>query len=231
MSTKRLLDSLFRIIGDSDEYFIMGSLSFLPLMEAYRVPGRDIDVALSREVFEERRHIILKEGKIQSLRLSEVAVAKDSSITRILNPGADFYHVETGEGLLDFALYSLNKDFTVFKLGAGLTFAIPMSVLKRVQVLSWKGLHYRAGPPEFTFLPKAVMFTQLKHSKKPLDEEERKHLDDLKRLGQIIDWDFTSELLDQLKVCWFGRPIPRAFDRRFNPFREIDMNHLRKELS
>jgi hypothetical protein len=208
----------------------MGSLSFLPLMDHYREPGYDIDVSVSRNVFETRRHIILKEGKIQALRLSEVAVAKDSSITRVLNPGTSFFNVDTGEGLLDFALYRMKKDFIVFKLGAGLTFAIPLSVLKRVRLLSWEGFSYRAGPPEFTFLPKAVMFTQLKHSKKQLNEEERKHLDDLKRLGQIIDWDFTSELLDQLKVRWFGRPIPRAFDRRFNPFREIDMNHLRKEL-
>jgi len=231
MSTKGLFDSLFRIIGDSDDYFIMGSLSFLPLTAAYREPGNDIDVSLSRELFEARRHIIFKEGEIRALRLSEVAVAKDSSITRVLNPGTDFFHVDTGEGLLDFALYRLNKDFIVFKLGVGLDFAIPVTVLKRVQVLSWKGFSYRAGPPEFTFLPKAVMYPQLKRSKETLDEEELKHLDDLKRLGKIIDWDFTSELLDQLEVRWFGHPIPRAFDQRFNPFREIDMNCLREELS
>jgi len=226
-----LFDSLFRIIGDSDDYFIMGSLSFLPLMAPYREPGHDIDVSLSRELFEARRRIIFKEGETQALRLSEVAVAKDSSVTRVLNPGTDFFHVDTGEGLLDFALYRMKKDFIVFKLGAGLTFAIPVTVLKRVQILSWKGFSYRAGPPEFTFLPKAVMYPQLKHKKETLDEEELKHFDDLKRLGQIIDWDFTSELLNQLEVRWFGHSIPQAFDQRFNPFREIDMDRLRKELS
>jgi hypothetical protein len=230
MSIKKLYESLFRIIGDSEDYFISGSLSFLPLMVPYREPAHDIDVSLSKTLFHARRHIISEEGKIRALRLPEVAVAMDSSITRILAPKTDFFHVETGDGLLDISIYQLDNDFVEFKLGVGLTFASPASLLERVQILSWKGFDYRAGPPEFAFLPKAVLYPKLKRSMATLDEEGAKHLEDLKRLAQIIDWDFAAAFLDQLEVRWLKRPIPRFFDRRFNPFREIDIDQLRKEL-
>lgn len=136
MSIKKLFEALFRIIGDSDDYFITGSLSFLPLIAPYREPGHDIDVAISRELFQTRRDVIVKEGKIKVLRLSEVAVAMDSSITRILVPRTDFIHVDTGEGLLDLSFYRKCKGFIEFKLGAGLTFVVPASVLDRAKILS-----------------------------------------------------------------------------------------------
>lgn len=230
MSIKKLFESFFRIIGDSEDYFISGSFSFLPLMVPYREPAHDIDISLSKTLFQARKHIISEEGKIRALRLPEVAVAMDSSITRILAPKTDFFHVETGEGLLDISMYRLDNGFIEFKLGAGLTFAVPASLLERVQILSWEGFSYRAGPPEFAFLPKAVLYPKLKRSMATLDEEGAKHLEDLKRLAQIIDWDFAAAFLDQLEVRWLRRPIPRVFDRRFNPFREIDMDWLREEL-
>ncbi len=230
MKIKKLFEALFRIIGDSNDYFITGSLSFLPLVAPYREPGDDIDVALSRELFQTRRDIIAKEGKIKVLRLPEVAVAMDSSITRILVPRTDFIHLDTGEGLLDFLFYRKHKGYIGIKLGGGLTFVAPYSVLDRAKFLSWKGFKFRAGPPEFAFLPKAVLYPRLKRSTEILDKEGAKHLEDLKRLAQIIDWDFAADLLDQLQVHWFGRPIPRAFDRRFNPFREIDLERLRDDL-
>jgi hypothetical protein len=230
MSVKKLFEYFFRIIGDSEDYFISGSLSFLPLMAPYREPAHDIDVSLSRTLFQARRHIISEVGKIRALRLSEVAVATDSSITRILAPKTDFFHVETGEGLLDISMYRLDNDFVEFKLGAGLTFAVPASLLERVQMLSWEGFSYRAGPPEFAFLPKAVLYPKLKRSLPILDEEGTKHLEDLRRLAQIIDWDFAAAFLGQLEVRWLKRPIPRVLDQRFNPFREIDIDWLREEL-
>jgi hypothetical protein len=230
MSVKKLFESLFRIIRDSEDYFISGSLSFLPLMAPYREPAHDIDVSLSRTLFHAHRHIISKEGKLRVLRLPEVAVATDSSITRIIAPKTDFFHVETGDGLLDISMYQLDNDFVEFKLGAGLTFASPASLLERVQILSWEGFSYRAGPPEFAFLSKAVLYPRLKRSMAKLDEMGAKHLEDLKRLAQIIDWDFATAFLDQLEIRWLRRPIPRVFDRRFNPFREIDIDWLREEL-
>jgi hypothetical protein len=230
MSIKKLFEALFRIIGDSDDYFITGSLSFLPLVDPYREPAHDIDVSLSRELFQKRRNVIVKEGKVKVLRLSEVAVAMDSSITRILVPRTDFIHVDTGEGLLDLSFYRKRKGFIEFKLGAGLTFVVPSSVLDRAKILSWEGFSYRAGPPEFAFLPKAVLYPRLKRSTKTLDEEGAKHLEDLKRLARVIDWDFAAVFLDQLQVHWLGRPIPHAFDRRFNPFRAVDLNQLRDDL-
>lgn len=230
MSIKKLFESLFRIIGDSEDYFISGSLSFLPLMTPYREPAHDIDVSLSRTLFQARRPIISEEGKIRALRLPEVAVATDSIITRVIAPKTHFFHVETGDGLLDISMYRIDNDFVEFKLGAGLIFAVPASLLERVRMLSWEGFSYRAGPPEFAFLPKAVLYPKLKRNMATLDEEGAKHFEDLRRLAQIIDWDFAAAFLDQLEVRWLGRPIPRAFDRCFNPFREIDMVRLRKEL-
>lgn len=230
MSVKKLFESFFRIIGDSEDYFISGSFSFLPLLAFYREPAHDIDVSLSNTLFQARRHIISEEGKIRALRLPEVAVATDSVVSRILVPKTDFFHVETREGLLDISMYSLDNGFIEFKLGVGLTFAAPVSLLERVKILSWKGFSYRAAPPEFAFLPKAVLYPKLKRSLPTLDDEGRKHLEDLKRLAQIIDWDFEMTFLSKLEVRWFGRPIPRILDRRFNPFRKIDMDWIRKEL-
>ncbi|UCE22756.1 MAG: hypothetical protein JSV46_11270, partial [Candidatus Aminicenantes bacterium] len=133
-------------------------------MAPYREPAHDIDVSLTKALFHARRHIISEEGKIRALRLPEVAVATDSIITRILAPKTDFFHVETDNGLLDISMYRSDNDSVEFKLGAGLTFAVPASLLERVQILSWEGFSYRAGPPEFAFLPKAVLYPKLKRS-------------------------------------------------------------------
>ena len=49
------------------------------------------------------------------------------------------------------------------------------AVLDRVRRLSWEGFSYLAGPPEFAFLPKAVLYPQLKRSMTEMDEEGAKH--------------------------------------------------------
>jgi hypothetical protein len=38
-----LLSSLLRIVGESEDYFVSGSLSFLPLTGRYREPEHDVD--------------------------------------------------------------------------------------------------------------------------------------------------------------------------------------------
>ena len=52
MKLKELFENLFSVLGDDiQDYFISGSLSFLPLLKYYRKPGNDIDVSIKYQVF------------------------------------------------------------------------------------------------------------------------------------------------------------------------------------
>ncbi|MFQ5824175.1 MAG: hypothetical protein ACE5JB_08990 [bacterium] len=52
-----LLKKLLQLMGKSDEYFVSGSLSFLPLLGNYRPPLHDVDAAIARDLFQARRHM------------------------------------------------------------------------------------------------------------------------------------------------------------------------------
>jgi hypothetical protein len=52
------IPGLLRLLQDwtagSEEYFVSGSLSFLPVLGSYREPGHDVDVAVSQGLFTAR---------------------------------------------------------------------------------------------------------------------------------------------------------------------------------
>jgi hypothetical protein len=50
-NTKRLLQTILAAVDSDNDYFISGSLSFLPLLDYYRWPGHDIDFSISQYTF------------------------------------------------------------------------------------------------------------------------------------------------------------------------------------
>jgi len=154
MAVRKLLERLLHIVSESGDYFVSGSLSFLPLVEPYREPAHDVDASMSVTLFESRRDVIAAQGRIQVLRLGEVAVAQDSRASRVLSPRTDFIHVNTPDGLLDLTVYRIARNSLVIRLGAGLTLEVPRYVLDRIQALTWEGISYRAGPIRISSIPK-----------------------------------------------------------------------------
>jgi hypothetical protein len=229
VDARLLLERLLRVVAGSRDYFVSGSLSFLPLLPPYREPGHDVDAALEQRLFEARRGAISAEGEARVLRLAEVAVAQDSAIARWVSPRTGFVHVETADGLLDLAAYTAGGGRISFGLGGGLSGSLPAQVLDRVRTLEWKGLCYRAGPPELAFLPKALLHVRARRRRSPVAPELRKHELDLERMLPIVDWDFASLLLREGTLRWLGLRVPGL--RRLGPLRWLDLGRLREELA
>jgi hypothetical protein len=228
---RQLLERLLRIVADSEDYFVSGSLSFLPLLPAYREPMHDVDASIHATLFEDRRVIVAAEGQIQILRLAEVAVAQNSPIARALSPRTDFIHVNTPDGLLDLSVYASTKSSLVFRLGGGFALHLPRDLLRRVAVLAWAGLRYRAGPPELAFLPKAVWYLGSGPAAgTTVNADLAKHLQDLIHMLPIVDWGFLDRLIRESSIRWFGRRLPTFVDRRLNPFAGLDLRSLSKQL-
>ena len=75
---KGLLIRPLQIVGNSDDYFVAGSLSFLPLLGNYREPQHDVDVAIAQDLFSKQAHTLSPQEHIRWLLLSEVAIAGQS---------------------------------------------------------------------------------------------------------------------------------------------------------
>lgn len=54
MQSEELLNMLFVALGDSEEYFVSGSMSILPPLRFYRQPGTEIDVSIGRTFLKTR---------------------------------------------------------------------------------------------------------------------------------------------------------------------------------
>jgi hypothetical protein len=226
-NTTRLLPRLLELVGDSDEYFVSGSLSFLPLLGNYRQPVHDVDAAISQELFQKRKHLFGPTEEIRFLSLAEVAVASESPLAKVFSPRTGFVHVDGPDGLLDLSCYCRNERGFVFSLGGGLSLEIPGFIADRFRVLSWEGISYQAGPPESAFIPKAVWYLQTQHASLKPDDPNVKHLEDLKRLVKIIDWDFVRQLLTQGGLRWFGCRLPKRLD----PFKADEILALQHRAS
>lgn len=230
MPIRRVLDTLLRIVGESPGYFVSGSLSFLPLLPAYREPEHDVDVGVSAELFRERKADFEAAGHVHVLRLSEVAIADASPIARLLAPRTRFVHIDTPDGLIDLSQYRLREGGIELFLGAGLTLRIPSAVLDRVRTLRWQGLSFRAGPPELAILPKVLWYLAWKKSGAEPTSVEEKHLVDLRKAASLVDWEFAESLLAATELCWLGRRFPRFLTRASIPFRELDVVRMRREV-
>lgn len=231
MSIDRLLESFFRIMGNSEDYFISGSLSFLPLLNNYRKPGLDIDISIKKSIFFQRQEQILKEGSLKVLRLSEVAVANTSNFVKWISPKTDFIHLETADGLLDLTLYTEKKASIDFKIGFGFVMSIPDYILEKINILKWNHISYRAAPPELMFLTKSVEFIQCS-SKGDLGHKKSKHFEDIQIMAKIIDWNFLEKVRNEMKIKWFV--LPEKLNRKLNPFskivQRIDLEFLKSEF-
>jgi hypothetical protein len=189
-------------VSASEDYFVSGSLSFLPLAPYYREPEHDVDVAMSSALFQACHAQLAWDGWTEWLALGEIAVANRCIVARALPFRSSFVHIHTPEGLLDIACFDRRRDRLVFRLGAGLTLELPASVLDHVRELSWRGIAYRAGPPELALIPKLA-------SAAPGDA---KHAEDLRRLRPLIRGDLVERLLASGGIRWLRLPLPRCLD-------------------
>jgi hypothetical protein len=156
--------------------------------------------------------------KIRFLPLSEVAIATESTLARALAPRTGFVHVDGPEGLLDLSCYRKSARGFIFSLGAGLTLEIPEAITERFRLLNWEGICYQAGPPELAFIPKAVWYLQNKPTLGEQARSDSKHLEDIRQLMKIIDWDLVGYLLERGGLRWLGHRLPRAIRSRLDPF-------------
>ncbi len=224
------LNKLLCIVGDAKDYFISGSLSFLPLLPDYREPIHDVDVAISIELFQQRKAEFEAAGQPRVLRISEIAIAKESLLAGLPTPKTKFVHVETNNGLIDIAQYQPRKESIELFFGCGLTLRVPNSILERVRLLDWKGLNYRAGPPELALLPKMLCYHDWKTRGTKLNREQKKHLADLKNALSLVDWQFSEMLIAAAEFRYLGRRLPNALDRQLNPFRRLQVARMKEEL-
>jgi hypothetical protein len=218
VNTKSLLTRLLEIAGDSTEYFVSGSLSFLPLLGNYRRPVHDVDAAIARELFHARKSLFRPSEHIRYLRLSEVAIAAESRLAKALSPRTDFVHVDGADGLLDLSCYRRGAGGFSFSLGAGLTLEVPEMITERFRSLSWEGISYRAAPPELAFIPKAVWYLRNRRVLQDTNNPDLKHLEDIKHLTKIIDWGFVRQLLGRGGLRWLGYRLPGPLRSRLDPF-------------
>ena len=108
-----------------------------------------------------------------------------------------------------------------FRLGAGLHLSLPPSVLDRVETLTWRGLSYRAGPPELAFIPKLLAY-----ARRPNAVPSR-HVEDLRRLAPLVDRAFLVELAQFRGLRFLGHPLPRWVD----PFSSLaDLARIGREI-
>jgi len=218
MSTSGLLSMLFDLLAGSDEYAVIGSLSFLPLTGPYRAPGQDLDVLIRRDIFDARKLAFEAAGQLDVLRLREVAIASASVCSWLLMPKTGFVHLETDEGLLDIALYDETCSSVDLDLGIGLRLSMAPTMLTRVNRLMWQDQVYTAAPPEFTYLTKLAGFWMAMSNGTAQEYELTKHYADLSRMEPIIDEGFTAELRASIRVGWARWVFPGIVQRRVNPF-------------
>jgi hypothetical protein len=230
MSVAGILETFLGIVRESQDYFVSGSLSFLPLVAPYRAPKHDVDVGVSVDLFEQRRGEFEAAGHVHVLRLSEIAVADTSGLTRLLSPRTGFVHIDTPEGLIDLTQFGVREGFFELLLGAGLTLAVPSRVLERVRVLEWEGLRFRAGPPELALIPKVLWYLAWRNSGAEPNADEEKHLLDLRHAHSLIDWNFAESVIADAGIYWSGRRFPRLVDRALNPFRKLDLALAKDEM-
>jgi hypothetical protein len=226
LRVKSLLTRLLEVVGDSTEYFVSGSLSFLPLLASYRRPVHDVDAAVAQELFHARTSLFHSSERIRYLHLSEVAIASESRLAKALSPRTGFVHVDVADGLLDLSCYRRVAGRFIFPLGAGLTLEVPEVITERFRSLSWEGISYQAAPPELAFIPKAVWYLRNRHALRETSDPDSKHLEDIRHLVRIIDWGFVRQLLGRGGLRWLGYRLPGPLRSRLDPFAMSELMRL-----
>jgi len=230
MSTSALLQQLLSILGNTNEYFISGSLSFLPLIQNYREPGRDIDILISKNAYQIIKNKLRDQADEHILSLAEVAVANTSIVTKIISPKTGFIHYETENGLIDLSLYLPSYRNIELILGAGFTLKMSNKFMKRLNEFNWKGYTYQAAPPELMFVTKSVELMRSYRKKNIKEFSKSKHYQDILQLSKIIDWEFAEEFLESISVCWNKINLPHTLDKKINPYKSVDLSVIRTLL-
>ena len=230
MSTSALLQQLLSILGNTNEYFISGSLSFLPLIQNYREPGRDIDILISKNAYQIIKNKLRDQADEHILSLAEVAVANISIVTKIISPKTGFIHYETENGLIDLSLYLPSYGNIELILGAGFTLKMSDKFMKRLNVFNWKGYTYQAAPPELMFVTKSVELMRSYRKKNIKEFSKSKHYQDILQLSKIIDWEFAEEFLESISVCWNKINLPHTIDKKINPYKSVELSVIRTLL-
>lgn len=228
VDAKSLLVRLLQVVGDSTEYFVSGSLSFLPLAGNYRQPIHDVDAAIAQELFQAKNFLFRPSESVRYLSLSEVAIASESPFAKALFPRTQFIHVDGPDGLLDLACYRREAGRFIFPLGAGLTLEVPEMIAERFRLLTWDGVSYQAAPPELAFIPKAVWYLRNRPALRKPDDSALKHLEDVKRLVTIVDWEFVLQLLERGGLSWLGHRLPEPIRSWADPFAVDEIMRLQE---
>ena len=130
MKTKKLLNLLLNIMGDSKDYFITGSLSFLSLCNYYRNPIEDIDICIKKDTYKLIKNKFLKIGKIEISKVSDVGIINKTKFAKLIapiSPMSGFLHIKTKYGILDVVLFNEHKKTIELMLGLGFTFSMSKS--------------------------------------------------------------------------------------------------------
>lgn len=231
MNTQELFMKLFSVLGtDSKDYFVSGSLSFLPLLQYYRKPGKDIDVSIEQEVFQVKEEYFRALGNYHVLNVQEVAVANTSPIAKIIHPKTGFIHIDIGDGLLDITVYKEHMESIELLFGMGFTLELTKELLQKKKKLIYEGIPYYSAPIEMMLVTKSVEYLQAIEKETVEEFEKSKHYDDICRMAAIADWDFAEILLNSLRVKWYGRYLPAKIENKINPYRKVKIQRLRSLL-
>ncbi|MBM2840850.1 MAG: hypothetical protein HW412_1378 [Bacteroidetes bacterium] len=211
-----LLKRSLEVFGNSDSYFVSGSLSFLPILNMYREPGHDVDLAVETVFFERQANQLPADYEVKTRRLHELASVKESAFVRFFRFRTGWVHITVPEGLIDILRYRKCSDALVFELGAGLTLEIPRFVEERMQLLDWRGIVYRAAPPEIAFLGLAAAL----HRPGP-GGPKAKAVEDFRRLERVVDRDFVRALAADGGLRLLGHRLPERIDPLADLFKPI----------
>jgi hypothetical protein len=211
VTCRALLLSLLRIVGDRDDYFVSGSLSFLPLT-GHRKPGNDVDAFISRALFRERGEAIRREGKIRTVRLGEFV--RRGQPPGMLRARSSVVQLSRPEGHIDLACYRRRDSCLSIGIGLGLSLSVPDAVLERVRTLRFMDLAYPAAPLELAFTVKALEHLHIEQGRKPFRPAFEKHRADVVHLAPLVDWELVESLVADGGLRWCGRVLPRRQARR-----------------
>jgi hypothetical protein len=197
-NTKRLLQTILAAVDSDNDYFISGSLSFLPLLDYYRWPGHDIDFSISQYTFRKNKNILKGDGYISRVPLKVIPIMKQNPFFSHLPIPTKFYHILSSHGLLDLTLFRKdNQGNYLMPLVNGISLWMPKEIEEKFRQLSFLGINFRAAPLELAILPKLISY--LKGD--PLREKD---LLDIEMSKDIVNYEFIKFLLQSITLVIAG---------------------------
>jgi hypothetical protein len=208
-NTKRLLQTILSAVKRDTDYFISGSLSFLPLLDFYRLPGFDIDFSIEKSIFSENKDILKGDGYIRRVPLNVIPIAKTNAFLRYLALPTNFFHIVSSNGLLDMTLFSRDRHGNYhMPILSGISLFLPKEIEQRFRTLTFMDISYRAAPLEFAILPKLISYLKK-------EQIRSKDLSDIEATKHIIDYEFTKFLLETMTLSFAGISLPNYIRTKY----------------